>query len=105
MRCCLRHSPRRACRLQPRPLLAPAQLNIVCFRYQPADGRIDVDGLTHAIVAQMHENGVVAPSLTRIDGQAAIRAAIFNHRTEMRDIDALVREAVTIGDALCGAGA
>ena len=86
-------------------LLAPAQLNIVCFRYQPADADVDVDALTHAIVAQMHENGIVAPSLTRVNGRAAIRAAIFNHRTETRDIDALVREAVTIGDQLMAAAA
>ena len=64
-----------------------------------------MDALTPAIVAQMHENGVVAPSLTRIDGHAAIRAAIFNHRTETGDIEALVRETVTIGDALTGAAA
>ena len=86
-------------------LLAPAQLNIVCFRYQPADPAVDVDALTHAIVARMHANGVVAPSLTRIDGHAAIRAAIFNHRTETRDIEALVRETLAIGDALTGAAA
>ncbi len=86
-------------------LLAPAQLNIVCFRYQPEDKDADVDALTHAIVARMHENGVVAPSLTRIDGQAAIRAAIFNHRTETRDIEALVREAISLGDELSGARA
>jgi aromatic-L-amino-acid decarboxylase len=84
-------------------LLAPAQLNIVCFRYRPEAEGADLDALTHAIVAQMHENGVVAPSLTRIDGQAAIRAAIFNHRTETRDIEALVRETIAIGDALTGA--
>ena len=34
---------------------------------------------------------------------AAIRAAIFNHRTETRDIEALVREAVSLGDDLSGA--
>jgi aromatic-L-amino-acid decarboxylase len=84
-------------------LLAPAQLNIVCFRYRPETEGADLDALTHAIVAQMHENGVVAPSLTRIDGQAAIRAAIFNHRTETRDIEALVHETTAIGDALTGA--
>ena len=77
----------------------------MCFRYQPADPAVDVDGLTHSLGAQMHENGVVAPSLTRIDGHAAIRAAIFNHRTETRDIEALVRETITIGDALTGAAA
>ena len=83
-------------------LLAPAQLNIVCFRYQPEDPNVDVDALTHAIVARMHERGLVAPSLTRIDGHAAIRAALFNHRTETRDIEALVREAISLGDELSG---
>jgi len=83
-------------------LLARAQLNIVCFRYVAEDPGADIDALNHAIVAQLHEDGIVAPSMTRIDGKAAIRAAIFNHRTEMRDIEALVREAARVGDSLTG---
>jgi len=76
-------------------LLAPVQLNIVCFRYR-AD---DADALNAKIVADLHESGICAPSTTRIDGCLAIRAAIFNHRTQRRDIDALVNAVLVFGRA------
>jgi len=44
-------------------LLAPAQLNIVCFRYRCAGA----DTVNRSIVTQLHEAGRVAPSLTEID--------------------------------------
>jgi len=74
-------------------LLAPVQLNIVCFRYRCAEP----DRINPHIVADLQEAGVVAPSLTRVNGHAAIRAALFNHRTELRDIQALVEQAVEFG--------
>lgn len=78
-------------------LLAPVALNIVCFRYRAPDARIDADALNAEIVMRLHEEGRVAPSLTRLDGHTAIRAAIVNHRTEARDITALVRSTLEIG--------
>ena len=39
---------------------------------------------------EMHERGEAAPSLTILDGIPAIRAAIIDHRTEARDIDAFI---------------
>ena len=76
-------------------LLAPVQLNIVCFRYRAADA----DRVNRAIVADLHESGVAAPSLTSIGGQTAIRAALFNHRTETGDIEALVSAVLRLGAA------
>ncbi|MBI1777944.1 MAG: cytochrome D ubiquinol oxidase subunit I [Proteobacteria bacterium] len=76
-------------------LLAPVQLNIVCFRYRSENA----DPINAAIVADLHESGAAAPSVTTINGQLAIRAAIVNHRTEARDIDALVEAVVALGDA------
>jgi aromatic-L-amino-acid decarboxylase len=76
-------------------LMAPVALNIVCFRYACADA----DRVNRAIVADLQEAGEVAPSLTVVDGKVAIRAALFNHRTDARDIAALVRGAVAFGDA------
>ncbi len=76
-------------------LLAPAALNIVCFRYACDDA----DRVNRAIVADLHEAGEVAPSLTLIGGKVAIRAALFNHRSDTRDIEALVRGVVALGDA------
>ncbi|MFZ6772049.1 pyridoxal phosphate-dependent decarboxylase family protein [Undibacterium sp. SXout7W] len=79
-------------------LLAPVTLNIVCFRYHP--DRTDhpnhqitaeqLDELNRDIVADLHESGIAAPSTTTIQGKAAIRAAIVNHRTMQQDIDALI---------------
>jgi aromatic-L-amino-acid decarboxylase len=74
-------------------LLAPAQLNIVCFRYRSDDS----DRVNSEIVVALHESGLAAPSVTTLAGQVAIRAAIVNHRTETRDIDALVQATLEIG--------
>lgn len=76
-------------------LLAPAQLNIVCFRYRCADP----DPVNREIVTALHEAGRVAPSLTEIDGRAAIRAALFNHRTRDEDVEALVEGVLRLGRA------
>ena len=74
-------------------LLAPVSLNIVCFRYRCDDA----DRLNAKIVADLHEAGIAAPSTTMIDGRLAIRVAIFNHRTQMRDIDAMLKSAAKFG--------
>lgn len=80
-------------------LLAPAQLNIVCFRYG------DSDDLNARIVVELQESGIAAPSTTHIGGKLAIRAAFVNHRTQTCDVDALVNGVRRIGDRLAGSGA
>jgi glutamate/tyrosine decarboxylase-like PLP-dependent enzyme len=72
-------------------LLAPVALNIVCFQYRGGD--------TTAIVADLQESGIAAPSTTTINGKLAIRAALFNHRTQPQDIEALVDAVLRFGDA------
>jgi aromatic-L-amino-acid/L-tryptophan decarboxylase len=74
-------------------LLAPAQLNIVCFRYR-AD---EADRVNAEIVADIQESGIAAPSTTTLDGKLAIRAAIVNHRTDTIDLDALVAAVLEFG--------
>ena len=74
-------------------LLAPVELNIVCFRYR-ADDANRVNG---EIVIDLQESGIAAPSTTLIDGQLAIRAAIVNHRTDIGDIDALISAVLEFG--------
>ncbi len=76
-------------------LLAPVELNIVCFGYRSADA----DRINARIVADLHESGIVAPSTTTIGGRLAVRAAIVNHRTQARDIDALVEATLAFGRA------
>jgi aromatic-L-amino-acid decarboxylase len=74
-------------------LLAPVSLNIVCFRYRGNDA----DRLNAKIVADLHESGIAAPSTTIIGERLAIRAAIVNHRTEPRDIDAMLNAVLRFG--------
>jgi glutamate/tyrosine decarboxylase-like PLP-dependent enzyme len=88
-----RHLERRVRAETQLELLAPVTLNIVCFRYRG----LDADHLNAEIVADLHESGIAAPSTTIIDGSVAIRAAIVNHRTEPRDVDALVDGVLRFG--------
>jgi glutamate/tyrosine decarboxylase-like PLP-dependent enzyme len=76
-------------------LLAPVQLNIVCFRYRAREAN-RVNG---EIVIAIQESGIAAPSTTLLDGQLAIRAAIVNHRTDICDLDALVAAVIRFGAA------
>jgi len=76
-------------------LLAPVQLNIVCFRYRAREAN-RVNG---EIVIDIQESGIAAPSTTLLDGQLAIRAAIVNHRTDICDLDALVAAVLRFGAA------
>jgi aromatic-L-amino-acid decarboxylase len=80
-------------------LLAPVALNIVCFRFRAPDA--DADAVNSEIVMRLHEAGRVAPSLTRLGGRTAIRAAIVNHRTDERDIAALVASTLEMGRQCC----
>ena len=76
-------------------LLAPVPLNIVCFRYRAAVG--EVDALNLAIVADIQEAGLAAPSTTTINGALAIRAAFVNHRSREEDAEALVAAVLAAG--------
>jgi glutamate/tyrosine decarboxylase-like PLP-dependent enzyme len=91
-----RHLEQRVCSESKLELLAPAQLNIVCFRYRCGEA----DRVNAHIVADLHESGIAAPSTTTVQGKLAIRAAIVNHRTQTRDVDALVDATLAIGDAV-----
>ncbi len=74
-------------------LMAPVQLNIVCFGFRGAE---EING---AICVALQEAGRIAPSTTAIGGRTAIRAAIVNHRTELQDIEALVEQTLALGRA------
>lgn len=82
-------------------LLAPVELQIVCFRYRRE--RMDeeaLDRVNSEIVIRLQESGVVAPSMTLLKGRVAIRAAITNHRTTGAEIDALIESAVRTGRSI-----
>ncbi|MGV7211947.1 pyridoxal phosphate-dependent decarboxylase family protein [Bradyrhizobium sp. UFLA05-112] len=79
-------------------LLAPVNLNIVCFRYRSDDE------VNREIVADIQVSGIAAPSSTTLGGKFAIRAAIVNHRTDLTDIDALIAALLDFGARRSGDG-
>jgi len=82
-------------------LMAPVTLNIVCFRYLAPGRASDADEvhdhINAEIVMDLQEAGDVAPSTVRIDGRTAIRAALFNHRTQRQHIEQLVDAVLSAG--------
>ena len=77
-------------------LLAPVELNMVCFRYRcEIPDRVNAD-----IVVALQESGIAAPSSTKINGKFAIRAALFNHRTSQIEIDELLAATVRFGRSI-----
>lgn len=76
-------------------LMAPVSLNIVCFRHRGADP----DHLNRAIVADIQESGIAAPSSTTLNDHLVIRVAIVNHRSQERDLDALLAAVLRFGKA------
>jgi aromatic-L-amino-acid decarboxylase len=91
-----RYLEQRVAQIPELELLAPVQLNIVCFRYRSPD----TDRMNARIVADLQESGLAAPSTTSINGSLAIRVAITNHRTSLSDIDALVDATLALGRAM-----
>ncbi len=85
--------------------MAPAPLNIVCFRYAPQGAELGpeaLDELNRELLVRLHHSGVAAPSHTTIDGRFVLRTSITNHRTRFDDLEVLTREVVRIGRELVG---
>ena len=79
-------------------LVAPAPLNIVCFRFAPHDANRDaLNQLNEEILLRIQESGLAVPSGTIIDGKFALRIAITNHRSKREDFDLLVEAASKVG--------
>jgi aromatic-L-amino-acid decarboxylase len=82
-------------------LLAPAPLNVVCFRYTiPGKDDAALNALNEEILLRIQESGLAIPSHTLLGGRFAIRVAITNHRSRRDDFDLLARAVVDTGDAL-----
>ncbi len=85
--------------------LAPVELNIVCFRYAPADADpSQLDAVNEEILLRVQESGRAVPSHTILDGRFAIRVCITNHRTTRPDIDQLVTDVLDHGRDLAPTG-
>jgi aromatic-L-amino-acid decarboxylase len=90
-----------AARIEANPaleLLMPVQLNVVCFRYAPADlPEAERDAVNQEILLRLQEDGIAVPSGTLVRGRYAIRAAIVNHRSRREDFDVLADAVERIG--------
>ena len=79
-------------------LVAPVDLNIVCFRYCiPGMDDEGLNALNQEILLRVHESGIAGPSYTTLRGRYALRVANTNHRSRREDFDILVREVLRVG--------
>jgi glutamate/tyrosine decarboxylase-like PLP-dependent enzyme len=85
----------------PLELVAPIGLDIVCFRYNPG-GQDDetLNRINQALLVELQESGIAAPSYTTLNGVYCLRVAISNHRSRFEDFDALVEAVLRIGSRL-----
>jgi len=64
----------------------PTNINIVCFRYRPADAdRTLLKAINNEIMVRLQEEGTATVSDTTVHGEHCLRAAINNHRTRRSD--------------------
>lgn len=85
-------------------LLAPAAMNVVCFRYAPAGcPESQLDDINSRLLVRIQESGVAVPSNARIRGHFAIRVANTNHRTIRSDFDLLIATVIETGAQLLAA--
>lgn len=85
-------------------LLTPVTLNVVCFRY--VGDRVvpeELNALNRAIMVDLHERGLAAPSPYVSNGNVYIRCAITNHRTADGDLQALLDGVIALGAEHTGA--
>ena len=74
-------------------VLAPVELQIVCFRPRIAGMTQDaLDRLTDESAIRLQESGVAVISSTTLGGRRALRACITNHRTADADIPLVLGE-------------
>jgi aromatic-L-amino-acid/L-tryptophan decarboxylase len=79
-------------------LLAPAALNVVCFRLRPPGVvEAELNALNKEVLLRVQESGLAVLSSTLLDGKFALRAAITNHRSRREDFEVLVAEVRKIG--------
>jgi glutamate/tyrosine decarboxylase-like PLP-dependent enzyme len=84
-------------------LLAPATLNIVCFRYRPPGmAEAELDDLNRRLGKAVLEDGRVFFGTTVYGGNVAFRPAIVNWRTTDSDVDSLVEVVRDLGASLAG---
>src|SRR5579864_1297166 len=79
-------------------LLAPAALNVVCFRFRPPQvPEEQLNSINKELLLRLQESGVAVPSSTILAGKFAIRVAITNHRSRRDDFDAFLDAVLRLG--------
>lgn len=82
-------------------LMAPAPLNIVCFRYtEPPAGGVDLDDVNRRAIAALQADGRAFVTGTVWGGSAAIRAAFDHWATSSADVEILQAAVQDIGRKL-----
>lgn len=76
-------------------LVAPVDLNIVCFRHVAADEAAAKD-LNTEIVLRLQERGLAVPSDRPVRGKHRLRCAFKSHRTEREDIGGFLDDVLRI---------
>jgi glutamate/tyrosine decarboxylase-like PLP-dependent enzyme len=83
-------------------LMAPAPLNVVCFRYAATE---TPDALNRELLVRLQESGLAVPSHTVLGGRFALRVAITTHRSRREDFTLLVDAVLRLGRELAARGA
>lgn len=82
-------------------LLAPAPLNIVCFRYAPARLAGErLNAVNEELLLRLQESGIAVLSSTLLEGRFALRMANVNHRSRPEDFHLLLETLLGIGAGL-----
>jgi len=82
-------------------LLAPAPLNVACFRFRGGiNDEATLTALNKEILLRLQESGAAAPSSTTLGGRFAIRVANVNHRSRREDFEYLISEVIRLGEEL-----
>lgn len=91
-----------AAQIEAHPLLelvAPVDLNIVCFRHIAADEDA-AKALNTEIMLRIQELGLAVPSDTTVQGKHALRCAFNNHRTQPEDIDGFLGDVLRVAEEI-----
>lgn len=82
-------------------LMAPVSMSITCFRMiKPGYTENQLRELNREILLRLQEEGIASPSSTILNGKYTLRIANVNQRTQMGDMDLLVREVLRIGSEI-----
>jgi glutamate/tyrosine decarboxylase-like PLP-dependent enzyme len=82
-------------------LLAPAPLNVICFRYRGRDlSDAVLDELNEEILYRIQESGLGVLSSTILEGRFALRMANVNHRATFLDLSQIMDAVLSVARTL-----